>query len=504
MKKQLFLFAICLLHYSVNSQTTYMWSNGATTQSIDVNPSQTTTYYVTISDNGTTYYDSVVVYVNTTPTISGATSVCKDASIQLTSNGAPATTNPWSSSDNAIASVTNTGLVTGISAGAAIITFTSADGCQTTQEILVNAIVSPAFTQMGPYSIGATVPTLPTSSNNGIIGTWAPIGINNTTSGTYTFTPAAGQCALTAVMTIAIQPLSYSLTRSNDSICSGGNVTLSVNLLSNNGTISNLYCNSVNTNGNLTSNSPTNNVGFNINYNGGDGGAYGSQTINSTGVTGLTASLSSGNFADGYGALTFSISGIANNSGTAKFNLNVGGQTCEVSIGVNPSVPNNLAVGNSFGGGIVAYIFQPSDFGFVQNETHGIIVANEDLPNPLSFGGGTSLSLISNSIGYGKSNSNVFMNIADTTNAGFPAVQGALNYVSNGYEDWFLGSLNDMLIVRDNLALNSIGNFSPAHYWSSSLMDNVVGALAPAFVQGGGVCGCAYFESYLVRPVRYF
>ena len=37
---------------------------------------------------------------------------------------------------------------------------------------------------------------LPTSSNNGITGTWSPATINTATVGTttYTFTPAAGQC----------------------------------------------------------------------------------------------------------------------------------------------------------------------------------------------------------------------------------------------------------------------------------------------------------------------
>jgi hypothetical protein len=42
----------------------YLWSNGATTPEIVVNPSQTTTYYVTITQNGQQYYDSLVVQVD--------------------------------------------------------------------------------------------------------------------------------------------------------------------------------------------------------------------------------------------------------------------------------------------------------------------------------------------------------------------------------------------------------------------------------------------------------
>lgn len=73
-------------------------------------------------------------------------------------------------------------------------------------EILVNAIslTTPTFTQRGPYCPGANVPALPTTSNNGITGTWAP-AIDNMNTTTYTFTPNAGQCANgNAQMTIVI------------------------------------------------------------------------------------------------------------------------------------------------------------------------------------------------------------------------------------------------------------------------------------------------------------
>ncbi len=48
----------------VAQTTTYLWSNGATTSTIDVNPNVTTTYRVTITHTGVPYYDSLVVAVN--------------------------------------------------------------------------------------------------------------------------------------------------------------------------------------------------------------------------------------------------------------------------------------------------------------------------------------------------------------------------------------------------------------------------------------------------------
>src|SRR4029453_782469 len=62
------------------------------------------------------------------------------------------------------------------------------------------------FTQIGPLCQNSTAPTLPPTSTNGINGTWSPATINTSVAGTttYTFTPAAGQCAGPATMAIVI------------------------------------------------------------------------------------------------------------------------------------------------------------------------------------------------------------------------------------------------------------------------------------------------------------
>jgi hypothetical protein len=65
MNKILIFVAACLLQFGLNAQTTtYLWSNGATTSTINVNPSVTTTYRVTITHGGVQYFDSLVVAVN--------------------------------------------------------------------------------------------------------------------------------------------------------------------------------------------------------------------------------------------------------------------------------------------------------------------------------------------------------------------------------------------------------------------------------------------------------
>jgi gliding motility-associated-like protein len=71
--------------------------------------------------------------------------------------------------------------------------------------VTVNPNVTPLFNQVSPICSGATLNALPTISTNSIPGTWSP-AVNNTATTTYTFTPAVGQCATTATMTITVNP----------------------------------------------------------------------------------------------------------------------------------------------------------------------------------------------------------------------------------------------------------------------------------------------------------
>ncbi|MEN9301887.1 MAG: hypothetical protein RL264_316 [Bacteroidota bacterium] len=118
------------------------------------------------------------------------------------------------------------------SAGSQTATLEGANGCDSlaTLNLTVSPATTPTFTQVGPYLSGASIPALPTTSTNGISGTWTP-AINNTTTTTYTFTPNAGQCGTTTTMIVTInQPLQYTLTANDSTVCAGTTVTLSVNI----------------------------------------------------------------------------------------------------------------------------------------------------------------------------------------------------------------------------------------------------------------------------------
>ena len=74
---------------------------------------------------------------------------------------------------------------------------------------------------------------------------------------------------------------------------------------------------------------------INIPYTGGDGGVYSPQVIYSTGITDVVLNIGfekNGVFANGDGFLQASITGAPSGAGTAEFDLNIGGQTCTLSI----------------------------------------------------------------------------------------------------------------------------------------------------------------------------
>jgi gliding motility-associated-like protein len=101
--------------------------------------------------------------------------------------------------------------------------------------ITVNPNVTPTFTQVAPICQGVTLAALPTTSNNGITGTWAP-ALNNNATTTYTFTPSAGQCATTATMTITVNPNVTPTFTQVPPICQGGTLA-TLPTTSNNGII---------------------------------------------------------------------------------------------------------------------------------------------------------------------------------------------------------------------------------------------------------------------------
>lgn len=95
------------------------------------------------------------------------------------------------------------------------------------------------------------------------------------------------------------------------------------------GVVQALDCNNATIQGTFAANVYTYGT-FKVAYTGGNGKSYPVVSVNSLGVTGLTATLAPGTFENGNGELTFVVSGIPSGAGTAVFVISVGGQTCQV------------------------------------------------------------------------------------------------------------------------------------------------------------------------------
>jgi hypothetical protein len=128
----------------------------------------------------------------------------------------------------------------------------------------------------------------------------------------------------------------------------------------------------------------------------------------------------------------------------------------------------SLQIGNSYGGGIVAYIFQATDPGYVEGQIHGLITSQFDLGQSTWGCYGTYIGGTSTAFGTGMDNTLIIVNGCSQNNI---ASLICYNLGINGYDDWYLPSLDELKILYTNK--NLIGGFDPySYYWSSSEINN--------------------------------
>jgi gliding motility-associated-like protein len=101
--------------------------------------------------------------------------------------------------------------------------------------VSVNSSVTPTFTQSGPYCQNAILAQvmLPSSSIEGITGSWNPGMISTANAGdiVHSFTADAGQCATNTTMTIVVNAEVLSTFTQVEPVCEGGTFVLPSNSL---------------------------------------------------------------------------------------------------------------------------------------------------------------------------------------------------------------------------------------------------------------------------------
>ncbi|UOK41304.1 MULTISPECIES: PKD-like domain-containing protein [Flavobacterium] len=205
---------------TMTPSTTYSWTGPNGFTSTDQNPSIPSitaagsgTYSVTITTSTCTTVLSTPVTVTPAPapTFTPVGPICSgDTLAPLPTTSNEGVTGTWSPAlDNTLTTTYTFTPTTGLCSGRA------------TMIITVNPVVTPTFTQVAPICSGGTLAALPTTSDNGITGSWSP-ALDNTTTTNYIFTPDAWQCASTTPMTITVNPVVTPAFTQVAPICSGG------------------------------------------------------------------------------------------------------------------------------------------------------------------------------------------------------------------------------------------------------------------------------------------
>ena len=205
--------ALAPLPTTSNNGITGIWSPA-------INNTTTTTYTFTPNPGQCAVSATMTIDVNpvVVPVFTQVSPICSgDALAPLPTTSNDGVTGTWSPA------IDNTVTTTYI--------FTPSGGVcvrPASMTIVVNQKMTPTFTQVAPICSGQTLAALPTTSNNGVVGSWSP-AINNANTTTYTFTPASNECAVATSMTINVNPTPIiTVTNNSPSICSGNQVNVTI------------------------------------------------------------------------------------------------------------------------------------------------------------------------------------------------------------------------------------------------------------------------------------
>ncbi|KXK16603.1 MAG: PKD domain-containing protein [Candidatus Parvibacillus calidus] len=229
---------------SVGAGTSYLWSNGATTQSITVSPLLTTTYSVTVTGGACPGTATKVVTVSPLPSASAGSNspVCAGATISLTASGG--TSYSWSGPGGWTSTAQNPTRpnATAAMAGSYTVTVTNAAGCSSmvTVDVTVNSLPSasakadpnPVCTGHFAQLAAAGGGTYSWSGPNGFASTLQNPGlgiVQMNMAGTYTVTVTSAEgCSSTASINLVVnQSPNGSASVNPSSVCVGNTAQLS-------------------------------------------------------------------------------------------------------------------------------------------------------------------------------------------------------------------------------------------------------------------------------------
>lgn len=168
---------------------------------------------------------------------------------------------------------------------------------------------------------------------------------------------------------------------------------------------------------------------------------------------------------NGTGNYTINLTGL--NAGTTyyirAYATNAAGTGYGAQVSFNTS---SIAVGVSYLGGKIAYIFQVGDVGYVTGQTHGFIIMNHAMGIQVSYSNNGAYSNTSMNFGTGKNNTSLLYNLTTTA---LNAAKYVYNVLYDGYSDWYIPSYYEWNKIAP--AWTQLG-LADGNYHSSSERDS--------------------------------
>jgi hypothetical protein len=177
------------------------------------------------------------------------------------------------------------------------------------------------------------------------------------------------------------------------------------------------------------------------------------------------------------------------------------------TIGGLAAVPT-LSIGDSYQGGILAYILVSGEPGYDANTPHGLIAAPSDQSTGANWGCYQTTISGADGTAIGTGNQNTIDIMNGCVESSFIAARICGDLVLNGYDDWYLPSKDELNKLYLNIGQGApspntnVGGFANYYYWSSTEHDNYYAKMQ--FFNGGWQWIDYKFVSNRVRAVRAF